>query len=150
MEPLSCLTVACTVVQFVDFGARVLSKGREFYLSHSGALARYEELQKDARQVNALVQVYSDQAKGLPAGVMAGMSNIIDECNLTAALLVSLLKDLHVQEKSGARGRFLARFFSSGKQAMRTVVKESQIEELNQKMLKLRSDIQGYVLAMIQ
>lgn len=148
MDPLSGLTVACAVVQFIDFGAKILTKGRELYQSHSGAIARHNELDKDAHRLSSLVSEYSNGKTALPAAVAAGMNDIIDECNVTAALLASLLDNLKVGEKSNDRA--ISRFFRAGRQAVRTVVKQSQIDELNERMMKLRSDIQGYVLAMLQ
>ena len=37
MEPLSALSVAAAVVQFVDFGSSLVSKSREIYKSSQGA-----------------------------------------------------------------------------------------------------------------
>jgi hypothetical protein len=38
MDPLTALSVAACVVQFVDYGTKLLSKGRELYKSADGAL----------------------------------------------------------------------------------------------------------------
>jgi len=45
MDPISALSVAGTVVQFVDFGSRLLKEGRGFYKSPSGASAINQELE---------------------------------------------------------------------------------------------------------
>jgi hypothetical protein len=45
MDPLSALSVAGTIVQFVDFGSKLLKEGRGFYNSPSGALASNQELE---------------------------------------------------------------------------------------------------------
>jgi hypothetical protein len=44
LDPLSALSLAGTVVQFVDFASKILKKGREIYSSASGSLAMNEEL----------------------------------------------------------------------------------------------------------
>ena len=45
LDPLSALSLAGTVVQFVDFTIKVMTKGREIYNSTSGSLAVNEELE---------------------------------------------------------------------------------------------------------
>lgn len=37
MEPLSALAVACAVIQFVDFGSKLIGTGLEVYKSPNGA-----------------------------------------------------------------------------------------------------------------
>lgn len=44
MDPLTALSVAGTIVQFVDFGNRLLSAGTELYKSSTGRLKVDEEL----------------------------------------------------------------------------------------------------------
>jgi hypothetical protein len=149
MDPLSGLAVACAVVQFVDFGAKVLSKGRKLYQSHSGAIAKHDELDQDAHRLRVLVSEYNNQTTTLPASVAAGMNDILNECNVTATLLVSLLEDLKVRDTASMGGR-IARIFRSAQQAVRTAVKQSQIDDLNEMMKRLRDDIQGYILTMLQ
>ncbi|KAJ5547388.1 hypothetical protein N7494_004973 [Penicillium frequentans] len=69
LDPLAALSIATSVIQFVDFGAKLLSKSREIYKSADGVLADHAEqvavaskladitrgLSKSADAVNALV-----------------------------------------------------------------------------------------------
>ncbi|RDH27741.1 hypothetical protein BDQ94DRAFT_175329 [Aspergillus welwitschiae] len=146
MDPISALSVACAVFQFADLGAKILTKGRELYQSHSGALERHAELEKCAEQLSALVNEYSKGANALPEALGKGMEDIIDECNLTAGLLSSLLNGLKIPEKS----KGILRVFRAGRQAVRTAVRQSQIDELNDKMMDLREKLQAYMLAVLQ
>jgi hypothetical protein len=43
LDPLTALSVAGTIVQFVNFGTRILSRSRQLYHSTKGALAQDEE-----------------------------------------------------------------------------------------------------------
>jgi hypothetical protein len=45
MDPLTALSLAGTVVQFVDFGCKLLSEGRQLYKSTSGKLQSNEEIE---------------------------------------------------------------------------------------------------------
>jgi hypothetical protein len=43
MDPLSALSLAGTIVQFVDFGCKLFTEGRELYKSSTGQLSANEE-----------------------------------------------------------------------------------------------------------
>jgi hypothetical protein len=55
MDPLTALSLAGTLVQFIDFGSRLLSAGQELYKSASGNLAAEEELQLLTADLKAVV-----------------------------------------------------------------------------------------------
>ena len=44
LDPLSALSVAASIVQFIDFGMKLISKSRELAKSSSGALVEHEEM----------------------------------------------------------------------------------------------------------
>jgi hypothetical protein len=59
MDPLSALSLAGTVIQFVDFGSKLISQGYELYKSTNGQLAVDEELElvtSDLRDVILRIQ----------------------------------------------------------------------------------------------
>jgi hypothetical protein len=55
MDPLTALSVAGTIVQFADFGCKVLSEGRELYASTQGTLVANDELELATADLRALV-----------------------------------------------------------------------------------------------
>jgi hypothetical protein len=55
MDPLSALSVAAAVVQFVDFGTRVLSDARHIYESSSGQTSMNLELSTVANDLSRLI-----------------------------------------------------------------------------------------------
>jgi len=55
MDPLSALSLAGTVVQFVDFGTTLLREARGLYRSSSGALTANEELELVTTDLRALI-----------------------------------------------------------------------------------------------
>src|SRR4051812_46224868 len=54
MDPLTALSLAGTVVQFVEFGTKVLKGSRQFYTSASGALLVNEELELITKDLSEL------------------------------------------------------------------------------------------------
>jgi hypothetical protein len=55
MDPLSALSLAGTVVQFVEFGGKLLKEGRELYRSTTGSLTVNDELELVVVDLQALV-----------------------------------------------------------------------------------------------
>ncbi|CZR70076.1 uncharacterized protein PAC_19977 [Phialocephala subalpina] len=55
MDPLAALSVAGTIVQFVDFGTKLFSEGCEIYTSTRGALSVNEELELVAIDLRAVI-----------------------------------------------------------------------------------------------
>jgi hypothetical protein len=55
MDPLSALSLAGNIVQFVDFGLKLLSGAVELYKSPSGTLAAHHELELVTTDLSALV-----------------------------------------------------------------------------------------------
>jgi hypothetical protein len=55
MDPLSALSVAAAVVQFVGFGTRVLSNARHIYESSSGQTSTNLELSTVANDLSRLI-----------------------------------------------------------------------------------------------
>ncbi len=56
MDPLTALSLAGTIVQFVDFGCKLLAKGRELYKSSTGVLTVNEELELTTTDLRALIE----------------------------------------------------------------------------------------------
>jgi hypothetical protein len=54
LDPLSALSVAASVVQFVDFAGKIVSKGKELYTSPSGALSENEWTETVTKRLQAL------------------------------------------------------------------------------------------------
>ena len=59
LDPLSAVSLAATVVQFVDFSSKIVSKGYHLYTSAGGALpenARLGYVIEDLRSVTTRLQ----------------------------------------------------------------------------------------------
>ena len=55
MDSLTALSLAGNVVQFVDFGNKLLSQSRELYRSTQGSLAADDELHLVTADLSALI-----------------------------------------------------------------------------------------------
>ena len=54
MEALAALSLAAAVVQFVDFGSRLVSKGQQLY--RSGTLVENMEIEEATKRLRVLVE----------------------------------------------------------------------------------------------
>ncbi|KAM0794758.1 hypothetical protein BDR22DRAFT_676431 [Usnea florida] len=100
LESLAALSLAGNVVQFIDFGCRLLSKSRELYRSSDGALAENVEIENIASSLTAL-------SKGLTPGSSQTQSESIDyenlrslaeDCKSIATELLQALRKLKVKD----------------------------------------------------
>ncbi|TVY82832.1 hypothetical protein LSUE1_G004720 [Lachnellula suecica] len=65
MDPLTALSLAGTVVQFVDFGSKVISRGAELYKSTNGQLAAHRELELMTTDLsNVIIRIQDTYQKG--------------------------------------------------------------------------------------
>ncbi len=56
LDPLSALSVAAAVVQFVDFSAKIVSKGKQLYKSPGGVLRENEQTETVTKRLQNLAQ----------------------------------------------------------------------------------------------
>jgi hypothetical protein len=73
MDPLSALSIAASVVQFVDFGRHLLSDSYEIYKSPSGESAKEVDLKTISKDLTDLVTQIKDKA-GTSSGVKRDQS----------------------------------------------------------------------------
>src|SRR5579862_4718978 len=68
MDPLSILSIATSVVQFVDFGKHLLSASYELYRSPSGETAKEVELSTISKDLANFVTQIKDNVKTSASG----------------------------------------------------------------------------------
>lgn len=55
MDPLTALSLAGNIVQFVEFSSKLLKEGHSLYKSRTGALAIHEELKLTMNDLRTLI-----------------------------------------------------------------------------------------------
>jgi len=56
MDPLTALSVASSVIQFVDFGSKLLSRSRQLYKSKEGVLTENFDVETITKDITTLVK----------------------------------------------------------------------------------------------
>ena len=137
MDPLSALTVASSVIEFVDFGFKLMSGSHELYNSTDGSSSINSELEfitKDLTEIcSRLSQNGScihDRMATKPELALLQMSQ---SCEKLAQEFLSVLQSLKVGTRHKKR--------SSIWQALRSVLKKKQIATYEERLRNYRSQI---------
>jgi hypothetical protein len=141
MDPLSALSVAASVVQFVDFGTKIVSKGRKLYKYTDGALIEHAQV----KEASGCLRTLSQSLRLLPpVGSLSqsdeALVSICDGCVEVVDELLSKLKDLGLPKDH--KHRKWKRF----RQALETVWSKDEIKETEERMAKFRQELDIHVL----
>jgi hypothetical protein len=112
MDPLSSLSIAGKVIQFVDFGSRFLSRAGELYKSATGTLAVNDELELVTNDLRALILKIRESASTNTQG--AGAEELNDPwnsfrktCNEAASVADEIIERLSKLKVQGGKRRKL-------------------------------------------
>lgn len=113
MDPLSALSLAGNIIQFVDFGTRLFAEGQELYKSEAGRLKADEELELVINDLSALVRKIQ---KAVPPNAPDMSQAISDEdkeqlttfeniCHETVKVAKEILTKLGKLKVEGTKGK---------------------------------------------
>jgi|SRR5271156_2327005 len=147
LDPLTALSVAGNVVQFVDFGIKLISKGKEIYKSTDGILADHAEQAAISSKLAELSKRLSDsmsasatRKKMSPAEV--ALQEVTIECTEVADDFSKAINELKVT--GNHRG------WKSFRQALKSVWKKEGIEERLTKLGRLRQQVVIHLLVVMK
>jgi len=149
MDPLSALSIASSVIQFVDFGCKLVSHSRQLYKSLDGVLSDkiiVEALAHDLESLsmNLRNSLRENQSVGPTKQVYSEDDAALDElcrrCHGIAEKLLSKLDKLKVQGTSSHRN------WESFKKALRSSWSHEEIDSLAAQLQEVRSEIEFRVL----
>jgi hypothetical protein len=152
MDPVSALSLAANVVQFVVWGQNIVSKGNQLYKSADGALAENVQLETASirlQQLSGSVQGSLSQAQqGVPTGSLAqsdqALEKICEECVAMSKELVDKLEKLKVPEGHPHKK------WKSLRQALKSVWSKEKVEEISERLAALRTELDTHVITSIR
>lgn len=148
MEPLVALSAAGTIVQFVEFGCKLLSEGRAFYNSSTGAINVNEELELITNDLQALAfkirgSSYSARIVGpLAKAEQDDWDNLNRLCDGSANAAEELIDKLENLNVKGSRYRRL----ESLKKAIESAWTKEEVEELVGRLKSYREVLESHLL----
>ncbi|KAH6720326.1 hypothetical protein BKA61DRAFT_651802 [Leptodontidium sp. MPI-SDFR-AT-0119] len=131
MEALAALGLAAAVVQFVDFGSRLVSKGQQ--LSHSGALLGNVEMEDTAKRLQVLVG---------PLQVSQGEDTIATICKACIEVSSELVEFLdRLKMPSGHPHKR----WKSFRQALKSISSKEKVKDIKLRLDSLRGELDTHV-----
>lgn len=152
MDPLTALSVAGTVVQFVDFGTKILIKTRQIISSAVGATAVNAESELLTQDLVQLIvklgrPLRKSDARGGESEDEQALENLRDECRKVANELLHRLNGLKVTKKK-ANGK--GPVWESPVKALKSAWTADEVESLMRRLSMFRQSIDTHILASIR
>jgi hypothetical protein len=141
LSPLDALSVAGTLIQFVDFCSKVLSHTRELYKSKTGALSANQELELAAADLYVISQqLPHPEKKAFESSDEQSLRELAATCSEISVEISSKLIRLKI-----SRGKY--KKWPSFFQALRLVWSEDEIRELKERLSRCRETLQMHIVA---
>jgi hypothetical protein len=148
MDPATAIGVASSAIAFLEFGLKLLSKGKELYQSKEGVLAEHAELSAVNDRLlklsdgldDSLRSIYKVQLKLSPA--QQALHGAVEQCKAGTTDFALALNKLRV---TGSH-----RKFKSFRQAFKSIWNKEEIQEKTAKMDRLRQDVMIHLLVVVQ
>lgn len=144
MDPLTALSVAGTVIQFVDFGTKILRGSYSIYRSTSRALPVNDELEILTRDLAVLATklrrpLYAGKGpiNELQTTEDLALQDLVDNCVRVAVELLTRLNELKTE------GRHQA--WRSLQRAVKSAWTQSEVNELTKTLSDYRTSIQTHI-----
>lgn len=148
MDPFSALSLAATVVQFVDFSTKVISKGNALWKSYDGSLSENSELECVTLRFQNLTKNLRAQARQTGpthnANGDQSLENICESCIDIAEELCSRLNQLKVSPSHPQRR------WKSIRQALKSVWSKEKLQELEGRLARFKDDLNLHIIVALK
>ena len=146
MEALAALGLASNVLQFIDFGQKLVARSVELFGSASGALSTHIELENltgdlDAMCLNLLTSQES-LTKSKPSREEIDLLTLAAGCRELATEFTDLLQRLKVQNQKSK--------WASLRQALKSVWNENAIKSYVRRLENYRGQIMARLLELLR
>ena len=149
MDPLSAISLAGNIAQFLSYATKLVSKGHALYKSSEGALAENLDLEVIANNLtdinSRVIQSYSrtPSTASLTATTLfldhQSLKSIAESCDNVAKQLLDILQKLKVQRPH--------RTWKSVRQAFKSVWNKAHIDDLRGRMEGYREQMIFHLVA---
>lgn len=138
MDPLSALSIAASVVQFVQFGASLVSKTHEIYTSNEGKLSANVRAEVATKRLVDLVDKLRDPLVSGSSERSIESQELELICNKCVAIsneLLGRLDKLRVQDRENHRK------WKSFRQALKSVWSKDGIEAIRKQLAACKDEL---------
>ena len=147
MDALTAIGLAANILQFIDFGIKLVSKGNQIYRSGDGTLPENHDL---AVVTNDLLLIQTKLTKHLRP---QGLSSCLDEDDQALEKLAVASNKLALQllgrlNRVKAQGRYLR--WKSWRQALKSICTKKDIDEMARRTSLLRDELNTRILVSLR
>jgi hypothetical protein len=150
MDPLTALSVAGTIVQFVDFANKILKTSGQFYRSATGASTANEELELVTKDLsNLITKLRRPLGSTAPAtdGDEKSLESLCDACSAVASELAGRLGGLKIQQQSNqSENQRQPNPWESFGAAVKSAWAKKEIEALKKRLAGFRDALEMHVI----
>ncbi|KAE9368295.1 hypothetical protein N431DRAFT_493784 [Stipitochalara longipes BDJ] len=147
MDPLSALSIAASVVQFVQFSASLVSKTHEIYTSNEGTLSANVQAEAATKLLIDLVDKLRDPPVtdcSFPPAEFQALGDICNECVGISNELLARLDKLRVQDSHNHRK------WKSFRQALKSVWSKDGIEAIRKRLAAGKDELDMHLIVSIR
>ncbi|KAK4505520.1 hypothetical protein PRZ48_003483 [Zasmidium cellare] len=140
LDPLTALSIATAIVQFVDFGCKIVDTGRSLYKLSDGATGANKTLEEVNNDLAAHTEKLGKSIgiNGVPLSDQdKGFERLRTKCLDLAKDLQKKLNDLKVKDSHHG----ILRGWTSLRKAFKAVASESRIREMTKQLESYRQEI---------
>ena len=143
LDPLTAISLASAVVQFVDFSVKLVSAGHELY--DKGSLSRNDEIEQISRDLSNLADdlgASRPPSANQPSQDEIALQKLAGSCKELADQMITVLETLKVQ-KSGHG-------LESVRKAVRSMRKKGKILDIEKRLEKVRDELNLRLTAILR
>jgi len=147
MDPLTALSLAGSVIQIIQFGSQIVSKGRELRMSPTGALRENVDAEAAARNLRRMTARLQDSLHTRVERPLTEESQILhdicSDCTRIADQLIAKLVALKIPE-NGRQG------WKSFRQGLKSVLGKNGVDEIASSLSLSRNQLEIHILASLR
>ena len=144
LDPLTALSIACSVIQIVDFGCKLVSQTQEVYQAANGGT---KDNVTESDIVNDIKTLYRELAKKdddfqRSSDDDIALGKLVDACNREATSLLELLAGLEAPKGATKWVSFM--------KAIKIARKRGQVEGIETRLRKIQRQIDSRLQIMMK
>lgn len=140
LDPINAISLASSIVQFVQFGTKLVLEGLELYQSNDGALARNSELQAIVKDINQRSEIFINTPQ--PSEDEVAMQKLAESSKKIADELLEQLSSLRTPESH--------KRLQSSRKALAAAWKKDRIADLERRLCRLQNQIDQRLVFMMR
>jgi hypothetical protein len=153
LDPISALGLAANVVQFIDLGLKVVSKGQQIYQSQSGLALNFQDLRSIADDVHLVSgqikrSLESTSRTGLRSPEDQALESLSNECLKAARELNGTLDTFTLERPKD--GKETVRMWKSVRQALKSVWHKDKVDEMAERLRGFRDQLDSRILVSLK